>query len=67
MCKDNKKRYYTIQEIAELLGITEEKAHALTLRDNFPKTEIVLQTVVPAKPFVEWLTAQADSKEADNE
>lgn len=67
MCMDNERNYYSISEIAELLDIPYEEAYELTRESDFPRIEIYSELVVPARGFVEWLTAQGENNEDEHE
>ncbi|MBU4438186.1 MAG: helix-turn-helix domain-containing protein [Firmicutes bacterium] len=50
---------YTVQEIAELIGISKPKAYELTNRSDFPAIRIGRKIVIPKEEFKTWLGAEA--------
>lgn len=58
---------YTVQEIAELIGISKPKAYELTCRQDFPAIRIGRRVVVPKEEFKTWLAAEARGEHGRNE
>ena len=45
----------SVQEVAEVLGISKSGAYVLVKEKGFPKLKIGARVVVPREKFIEWI------------
>lgn len=58
---------YSVQEIADLIGISKPKAYELTYRADFPAIRIGRRVLIPKEEFKAWLSAEARGEHGTNE
>ena len=57
--KEELPMFFTVMDVANLLGISRASAYELVREDNFPKLKIVQgRTIIPRDRLLEWLDEQ---------
>ena len=57
------KQAYSVQEVAEILGVSSDKVYELIRGNVIPHKRLGRRIIVPAKPFDAWLN-NSDSWES---
>lgn len=57
------KLVYSIQEAANLLGISRSYAYELVRNGTIPALELGKKRVIPKEKFIEWINGKSDGKE----
>lgn len=57
------KLVYSIQEVADLLGISKSYAYELVRRGVIPTLELGTKRVIPKERFIAWVNKNKDEKE----
>lgn len=57
------KLVYSIQEAANLLGISRSYAYELVRNGTIPALELGRKRVIPKEKFLEWINGNTDGKE----
>lgn len=57
------KLVYSIQEAANLLGISRSYAYELVRNGTIPALELGRKRVIPKEKFLEWINGKMDGKE----
>ncbi len=58
MVIDNERKVYTVQEVAEMLGISTSHAYGLAKQKMFPTLMLGKRLVVPKRKFDAWLEGE---------
>lgn len=61
MDRDNR-LVYTVNEVAELLGVSESHAYKLAKAHTFPVLQLGKRMVVPKEKFQIWLNGSPENK-----
>lgn len=54
------KMVYSIQEVAELLGISKSYAYELVRKGTIPALELGKKRLIPKEKFTEWVNGRKD-------
>ena len=57
---ENNKLVYSIQEVADLLGISKSYAYELARKGIFPVLELGTKRVIPKEKFNKWVNGEKE-------